>query len=139
MPVSDIIGTNPAGEVVIEDGTPESQGYYGLDPELAKHYFGLWSISQVALGTVIGIFNWHVDNNNSNTSTYEKMWRVLTLSMVLAYLPAAIGWFYQFKYLDEETATLEVLYTYYLLNFVSIIGPMLGYFLVAYYYILCLH
>lgn len=37
MPVSDIIGTDPAGnEAPIEDGSPESSGYYGPDPELTK-------------------------------------------------------------------------------------------------------
>lgn len=54
--------------------------------------------------------------------------------MILPYLPGAIGWVYLFT-LDTESASLTAVNIYYLMNYLSYGGPMLGYFGVAILYL----
>lgn len=96
MGVSDIIGTDPAGDVTSTNSTngtiSYTQRYNGADPELSKLLFGGWAIANVLVGFVILLFKWNIDNDNTNTSVYERMFRVAGLSLIIPYLPAASIW-----------------------------------------------
>lgn len=96
MGVSDIIGTDPAGDVTTTNSTNGTmqfkQRYNGADPELSKLLFGAWAIANVLVGFVILLVKWNIDNDNTNVSLYEKMFRVAGLSLIIPYLPAAIFW-----------------------------------------------
>mgnify|MGYP000926474233 CR=1 FL=1 len=130
MPVSDIIGTNPAGDVEVPlDGTPEASGYYGPDPDLTKRLFGFWSVSQVATGVGVGLWRWNYDLDDSFASSYEKVFRTLSLAMILPYLPGAVGWIY-LNFLNEMETDLFWFNVYYIMNYISYGAPMLGYFIV---------
>lgn len=58
--------------------------------------------------------------------------------MVIAYLPGALGWVYLFT-LDQESTSLSLINNYYIMNFLSISAPLLGYFGVEFLYLRCFY
>ncbi len=139
MGVSDIIGTDPAGDVTTTNSTNGTaqfkQRYNGADPELSKLLFGVWANLNILVGFFILVFKWNIDNDNTNVSLYEKMFRVAGLTLILPYLPAAIFWpIIIFLHNDSITIT----YRYYLASYFSLGGPLLGFFGIEILYIQCL-
>lgn len=95
MPISDIIGTDPASVIVGDEMTDDNgrvivTNYVGVDPDLLKFLFGWFSHANLALGVFIWLFYWHVDADYSYTSIYEMMFRAAALNFTIFYTPSSL-------------------------------------------------
>lgn len=95
MPISDIIGTDPASIIAGDEMTDDNgrvivTNYVGLDPDLLKFLFGWFSHANVAMGVLIWLFYWHVDADNTYTSIYEMMFRAAALNFTISYTPSSL-------------------------------------------------
>lgn len=93
-------------------------------------------MGQVSFGSYIGLKKWHFDNDNTNVTTYEYVYRLAAGVLIIPYFAPALGFFYMVTQ-SVLKASETVIYGYYLTCFASIISPLLGFFLVELLYLYC--